>query len=58
MFRSPILTIGRDYAVMGGRASSRLLVDSAGYADFAGAVSLADNGGFASVRSAPGDYAL
>ena len=46
-----------DDAVMGGLSSSRLLFDAAGHADFSGTVSLANNGGFASVRTAPGDYA-
>lgn len=36
--------------VMGGRSVSRLRFDSAGYAVFEGEVSLANNGGFASVR--------
>lgn len=45
-----------DDRVMGGVSSSRLLFDAAGHADFSGTVSLANNGGFASVRTAPGDY--
>ncbi|MBL8373994.1 CIA30 family protein [Accumulibacter sp.] len=45
-----------DDAVMGGLSSSHLLFDPSGHADFTGSVSLANNGGFASVRTAPGDY--
>lgn len=41
-----------DDAVMGGRSTSRLRHDPAGYAVFEGEVSLDDGGGFASVRSA------
>src|SRR5512145_2802076 len=46
-----------DDAVMGGVSRSRLRFDSGGHAVFEGAVSLANNGGFASVRTAPGDFA-
>ena len=42
-----------DDRVMGGRSSSCLRHDPAGHAVFEGVVSLADGGGFASVRSAP-----
>ena len=42
-----------DDRVMGGRSASRLRHDPAGYAVFEGEVSLADGGGFASVRSRP-----
>jgi hypothetical protein len=42
-----------DDVVMGGRSSSRLAPDPAGFAVFEGLVSLEDGGGFASVRSAP-----
>ncbi len=42
-----------DDRVMGGRSASRLRHDPAGHAVFEGAVSLADGGGFASVRSRP-----
>jgi NADH dehydrogenase [ubiquinone] 1 alpha subcomplex assembly factor 1 len=42
-----------DDRVMGGRSVSRLRHDPAGYAVFEGEVSLADGGGFASVRSRP-----
>jgi NADH dehydrogenase [ubiquinone] 1 alpha subcomplex assembly factor 1 len=42
-----------DDAVMGGLSSSRLLFAAAGHADFIGTVSLANNGGFASVRTRP-----
>lgn len=45
-----------DDAVMGGLSSSRLVFATEGYADFIGTVSLANNGGFASVRSLPGAY--
>jgi NADH dehydrogenase [ubiquinone] 1 alpha subcomplex assembly factor 1 len=40
-----------DDRVMGGRSASRLRHDPAGHAVFEGEVSLADGGGFASVRS-------
>jgi hypothetical protein len=43
-------------AIMGGVSSSRLRHDPAGYALFEGEVSLANNGGFASVRCEPGDF--
>ncbi|HOW48353.1 MAG TPA: CIA30 family protein [Rubrivivax sp.] len=42
-----------DDRVMGGRSASRLRHDPAGHAVFEGEVSLADGGGFASVRSCP-----
>jgi len=42
-----------DDRVMGGRSESRLRHDPAGHAVFEGEVSLADGGGFASVRSRP-----
>jgi len=44
-----------DDAVMGGVSASRLRHDAAGHAVFEGTVSLANNGGFASVRSRPRD---
>jgi NADH dehydrogenase [ubiquinone] 1 alpha subcomplex assembly factor 1 len=44
-----------DDRVMGGRSHSALRHDPASCASFAGEVSLADGGGFASVRSAPQD---
>jgi hypothetical protein len=44
-----------DDAVMGGISASRLRHDPAGHAVFEGAVSLDNNGGFASVRSRPGE---
>ena len=47
-----------DDRVMGGLSRSRLRHDPAGHAVFEGDVSLAQNGGFASVRSAPGDRGL
>ncbi len=43
-----------DDRVMGGISRSRLRHDRAGHAVFEGEVSLAQNGGFASVRSSPG----
>ncbi len=43
-----------DDRVMGGLSRSRLRHDPAGHAVFEGEVSLERNGGFASVRSAPG----
>lgn len=42
-----------DDRVMGGRSASRLRHDPAGNAVFEGEVSLADGGGFASIRSRP-----
>lgn len=42
-----------DDRVMGGKSHSRLRHDPAGHAVFEGEVSLARNGGFASVRSDP-----
>jgi hypothetical protein len=47
-----------DDRVMGGVSSSRLRHDPAGHASFEGTVSLERNGGFASVRSTPGDRGL
>jgi hypothetical protein len=44
-----------DDRVMGGRSRSALRQSDEGYASFAGEVSLAHGGGFASVRSAPQD---
>ena len=44
-----------DDRVMGGVSQSRLRHDPTGYAVFEGAVSLEKNGGFASVRSGPGE---
>lgn len=44
-----------DDRVMGGVSRSRLRHDRAGHAVFEGDVSLAQNGGFASVRSSPGE---
>jgi hypothetical protein len=44
-----------DDRVMGGVSRSRLRVDTNGHAVFEGEVSLEHNGGFASVRSAPGE---
>ena len=43
-----------DDRVMGGISRSRLRHDRSGHAVFEGEVSLAQNGGFASVRSSPG----
>ncbi len=57
-FQSPESTAGWsaiDDAVMGGISSSRLRHDPAGHAVFEGVVSLDNNGGFASVRSRPGE---
>jgi hypothetical protein len=47
-----------DDRVMGGVSRSRLRYDPAGHAVFEGDVSLAQNGGFASVRSSPGERGL
>ena len=44
-----------DDRVMGGVSRSRLRYDPAGHAVFEGDVSLAQSGGFASVRSSPGE---
>lgn len=44
-----------DDRVMGGNSRSTLRSDPAGHAVFTGEVSLVRNGGFASVRSSPGD---
>jgi NADH dehydrogenase [ubiquinone] 1 alpha subcomplex assembly factor 1 len=44
-----------DDRVMGGVSRSRLRHDAAGHAVFEGEVSLEQNGGFASVRSSPGE---
>ncbi len=46
-----------DDRVMGGQSQSRLRHDGAGHAVFEGVVSFANNGGFASVRSRPRDFA-
>ncbi len=45
-----------DDRVMGGISHSTLRHDSAGHAVFEGTVSLERNGGFASVRSSPGEH--
>lgn len=45
-----------DDVVMGGLSHSRLVHSGGAYAEFTGSVSLANNGGFASVRTAAGDY--
>jgi hypothetical protein len=47
-----------DDRVMGGVSASRLRHDAEGHAVFEGTVSLANNGGFASVRSRPGDLGV
>ena len=47
-----------DDRVMGGVSRSTLQHDPAGHAVFGGTVSLERNGGFASVRSSPGDRGL
>ncbi len=47
-----------DDRVMGGVSRSTLRHDPSGHAVFAGTVSLERNGGFASVRSSPGDRGL
>lgn len=44
-----------DDRIMGGVSTSTLRSDPGGYAVFEGVVSLERNGGFASVRSSPGD---
>jgi len=45
-----------DDRVMGGVSRSTLRADPAGHAVFEGTVSLEQNGGFASVRSSPGEH--
>ena len=47
-----------DDSVMGGVSHSRLRHDANGHAVFEGVVSLANNGGFASVRSRPMDLGM
>ena len=47
-----------DDAVMGGVSSSRMVQAAPGIAAFEGTVSLENNGGFASVRSRPRDWAM
>ena len=47
-----------DDRVMGGVSRSTLRHDPAGHAVFEGSVSLERNGGFASVRSTPGEHGL
>jgi len=47
-----------DDRVMGGLSRSAMRYDPAGHSVFTGEVSLEQNGGFASVRSAPGDRGL
>ncbi len=47
-----------DDAVMGGVSSSRLVQSAPGIAAFEGTVSLENNGGFASVRSRPREWAM
>jgi monofunctional biosynthetic peptidoglycan transglycosylase len=47
-----------DDAVMGGVSHSRLEAGEPGVAVFTGVVSLANNGGFASVRSRPRDWGI
>lgn len=60
-FASPLAAEGWhaiDDRVMGGLSHSRLRYVTAGHAVFEGEVSLERNGGFASVRSAPGAFGL
>ena len=44
--------------VMGGASCSQLNFNPNGYAEFSGEVSLKNNGGFASIRSAPSNYSI
>ena len=44
--------------VMGGASCSQLNFNSDGYMEFMGEVSLKNNGGFASIRSAPNNYSI
>ncbi len=60
-FDSPVSVAGWsaiDDSVMGGVSHSRLRHDAAGHAVFEGVVSLANSGGFASVRSRPMDLGV
>ena len=44
--------------VMGGASCSQFNFNPNGYAEFSGEVSLKNNGGFASIRSAPSNYSI
>ncbi len=44
--------------VMGGSSCSQFNFNPNGYAEFSGEVSLKNNGGFASIRSAPSNYSI
>ena len=60
-FNDPVSTLGWtsvNDVVMGGASCSQLNFNLDGYAEFSGEVSLNNNGGFASIRSAPGNYSI
>ena len=60
-FDDPVSTLGWtsvNDVVMGGASCSQLNFNPDGYAEFSGEVSLKNNGGFASIRSAPSNYSI
>jgi hypothetical protein len=60
-FDDPVSTLGWtsvNDVVMGGASCSQLNFNPDGYAEFSGEVSLKNNGGFASMRSAPSNYSI
>ena len=60
-FDDPVSTLGWtsvNDVVMGGASCSQLNFNPDGYAEFSGEISLKNNGGFASMRSAPSNYSI
>ena len=60
-FDDPMSTLGWtsvNDVVMGGASWSQFNLNPNGYAEFSGEVSLKNNGGFASIRSAPSNYSI
>ena len=60
-FDDPMSTLGWtsvNDVVMGGASCSQFNLNPNGYAEFSGEVSLKNNGGFASIRSAPSNYSI
>ncbi|MDC0576342.1 CIA30 family protein [Nitrosomonadaceae bacterium] len=60
-FDDPMSTLGWtsvNDVVMGGSSCSQFNFNPNGYAEFSGEVSLKNNGGFASIRSAPSNYSI
>jgi len=60
-FDDPVSTLGWtsvNDVVMGGDSCSQFNFNPDGYAEFSGEVSLKNNGGFASIRSAPSNYSI